>query len=183
MKNNCCDFVRFRGARSAIPEALGAYLSRAGVLLMALALAACAGGSPKPTVDKVKATITASADVNPASDGRPSPLVVRIYQLKSEAKFVEADFFDLFEKDDQILGPDLVSRDEITLAPGETQELPLGVSDDARLLGVVAAYRDLRNSQWRVVKPAPKKGLKNLVKKDAITIQAQRAAVTLTITE
>jgi type VI secretion system protein VasD len=157
---------------------------RAGLLLLgALALTACMRAAPKPAVDKVVVTVAAGADINPDSAGRPSPLVLRIYQLKSEAKFSEADFFDLFDKDSQVLGPDLISREELTLDPGETRELRIDVSDDAKAVGVLAAYRDLRNSQWRVVKPAPKKGLKNLLRKDAIKVEAQRAAVTLAITE
>jgi type VI secretion system protein VasD len=157
---------------------------RTGLLLLGLlGLAACMRAAPKPTVDKVVVTVVASGDINPDSAGRPSPLVLRIYQLKSEAKFGDADFFDLFDKDDQVLAADLISREEVTLDPGETRELRLEVSDEAKAVAVLAAYRDLRNSQWRVVKPAPKKGLKNLLRKDAIRVEAQRAAVTLTITE
>jgi len=45
------------------------------------------------------------------------------------------------------------------------------VPKTARFVGVVAAYRDIRNAQWRVVVPAP---LKN-----GTTLSVERARVQL----
>lgn len=146
-----------------------------------LALGACATSQPSP--DKAHMTVAAAADVNPAADGRPSPIVLRIYQLKDNAKFGNSDFFTLFDADQQTLGGDLLNRQEVELAPGEKRELDFTVVGEAKYLAVLAAYRDIRNAQWRVVQAAPKKGLKNLVKKDAIGILAGRTAVTLSVKE
>ena len=60
-------------------------LSRASILgLMAittvLMLSACAGA---PKKDKLGLSITASADVNPDMQGRPSPVILHIFELSS----------------------------------------------------------------------------------------------------
>jgi type VI secretion system VasD/TssJ family lipoprotein len=46
----------------------------------------------------------------------------------------------------------------------------VSVSGAARFVGVIAAYRDIRNSQWRVVVPAP-------LKRDEVTLSVERARV------
>jgi type VI secretion system protein VasD len=152
----------------------------ASAVLASMALSGCASSGP-PKQDKARMTLVAQSQVNPDASGRPSPIVVRIYQLKSEDKYAAADFFALFDDDQKTLGADLVGREEAELAPGETRELQFPVSRDAKFLGVLAAFRDIRNSRWRVVQAAPKKGLLDLMSKDAITITLSRDAVTLTV--
>lgn len=149
-----------------------------GSIMAAALLIACAS---QPKADKARMTVSAAADVNPAADGRPSPIVVRIYQLKEDAKFSNADFFALFDNDQQALGADLLAREEVELTPGEQRKVEFVVMGEAKYVAVMAAYRDIRNAQWRAVQAAPKKGLLNLVKKDAITVTAGRAAVTVQI--
>jgi type VI secretion system protein VasD len=128
-------------------------------------------------------TVIAQADVNPDASGRPSPVVVRVYQLQQDAKFASADFFALFDDEQQALGADLLARDEITLAPGERKEVQVEVKGEAKFLGAVAAFRDIRNSQWRVVKQAPKKGLLDVFKKDGVQVSVARAKVIVTISD
>jgi len=151
------------------------------VILMMAALAACASGQPKST--KARMTVIAQSDVNPDASGRPSPIVVRVYQLQQDAKFASADFFALFDDEQQLLGADLLARDEITLAPGERKEVQVEVKGEAKFLGAVAAFRDIRNSQWRVVQPAPKKGLLDVFRKDGVQVSVARAKVIVTIND
>jgi type VI secretion system protein VasD len=150
-------------------------------IAMLAALAACASGPPKAT--KARMTVLAQSDVNPDASGRPSPVVVRVYQLQQDAKFANAEFFALFDDEQQTLGADLLARDEITLAPGERKEVQVEVKGEAKFLGAVAAYRDIRNSQWRVVQAAPKKGLLDVFKKDGVQVNVARAKVSVTISD
>jgi type VI secretion system protein VasD len=80
-------------------------------------IAGC-GSAPEKPAD-VKARISASADVNPNSEGRPSPVHVRIFQLKEDGAFMSADFWSLVDKEQETLGDSLVLRLEEDLAPGE----------------------------------------------------------------
>jgi type VI secretion system protein VasD len=150
-------------------------------IVMLAALAGCASGPPKAT--KARMTVIAQSDVNPDASGRPSPIVVRVYQLQQDAKFANADFFALFDDEQQALGGDLLARDEITLAPGERKEVQVEVKGEAKFLGAVAAFRDIRNSQWRVVQAAPKKGLLDVFKKDGVQVSVARAKVIVTISD
>jgi type VI secretion system protein VasD len=146
---------------------------------IALALSACASGPPK--ADKARMTLKAEAQINPDATGRPSPIVVRVYQLKSEEKFAAADFFALFDDDQKALGGDLLGREEAELTPGEAREMQFAVSRDAKFVGVMAAFRDIRNSRWRVIQPAPKKGWLDVFGKDALTVNVSRDSVALIV--
>jgi type VI secretion system protein VasD len=144
-----------------------------------LALSACASGPPK--TDKARMTLKAEAQINPDATGRPSPIVVRVYQLKSDEKFAAADFFALFDDDQKALGADMLGREEAELTPGEAREMQFAVSRDAKFVGVMAAFRDIRNSRWRVIQPAPKKGWLDVFGKDALTVTVSRDAVALAV--
>jgi type VI secretion system protein VasD len=112
-----------------------------------------------PAEAKVKATmtLTASKDVNPDSSGRPSPIVVRVYQLRADAMFSSADFFAVFNDEQKVLGAEMITHDEYTLVPGEQRPIDVTIGNETRFIGVIAAFRDIRNAQpWRVVIPAPK---------------------------
>jgi len=87
--------------------------------------------------------------VNPDIHGRPSPVVVRIYELKSLTAFNGADFFSLYEKEKETLGAELLARQEYFLRPGDKLEFKRKLQDDTRYVAVVAAFRDLEHSQWR----------------------------------
>lgn len=166
--------LKKRASRTA--AAIG---SSALFLALCLGLGACAS-SPEKT-DTARMTITAQSGVNPDANGRPSPIVVRVYQLKASDKFASVDFFALFDDDQKELGADLLGREEVELAPGEKKELQFAVKRDAKFVGVMAAYRDIRNSRWRVVQPAPKKGWLDVFGKDAIRVELGRDAAELTV--
>lgn len=158
------------------------YLWR-GILLVlaALGLAACASQPPKPV--QTQATLIASTDVNPDSEGRPSPVVVRIYQLRGDAEFNDAGFFALFDNEQAALGSSLIMRDERTLFPGQRAPLSVALAPDARFLGVVAAYRDIRSSRWRAVVGVPEKSLLKLLAKRRVSVQIGKDAVTIAVTD
>jgi len=116
----------------------------------ALLLSGCAG-APKPTPTQVIGTIQASAQINPSVSRRPSPLLVRVYELKTATSFNAADFMSLYQRDQAELAADLVGKEEFTLTPGETKAFAKTLSPDTRFLGVMAAYRDVEHARWRSI--------------------------------
>jgi type VI secretion system protein VasD len=136
-----------------------------------LAPASITIAAPPDTKVKASLNIVASADVNPDGSGRASPVVVRVYQLKTDALFTSADYFALFGDDQKALGQELISRDEFTLEPSERQTLDIVIAGDTRFVGVFAAYRDSRNTQWRAVVPAPRRGLSVAVERARIVLR------------
>jgi type VI secretion system protein VasD len=154
----------------------------AWVLLAAALLgSACASHPPKPAPARL--TVTARADLNPDASGRPSPVVLRIFQLKDDAAFKDADFFALFDKEQATLAASLIDRQEFELAPGDSRTVDFPVSGDAKFLGVLAAFRDIRNADWRALVAAPKKNLKNIIKTDKVLVTAEKTRVMLTVSE
>ena len=112
-------------------------------------LAGCSSLSPYSTVTKLNLKLTASDQLNPDLNGRPSPIVVRLLELKHPVTFENADFFSLYERAKESLVPDLVASEELELRPGETIELKLSMEEGSRYVGVLAAYRDLPETRWR----------------------------------
>jgi len=130
--------------------------------------------APVETKTKSAMTLTASADTNPDATGRPSPVVVRVYQLKTDAAFKGAEFFALYDDDQKVLGPEMISRDEYVLAPSERKTIDVAVSRDTRFVGAVAAFRDIRNAEWRGLVAAPRMGL---------NVKIERARIVLSVVE
>jgi type VI secretion system protein VasD len=115
---------------------------------VALVLSAC-GSKPPAKPASVTGTVQASTQINPSASKRPSPLLIRIYELKSAANFNAADFMSLYQRDQGELGADLLAKEEFVLNPGETKTFAKTLAPDTRFLGVVAAYRDLEHAKWR----------------------------------
>lgn len=101
------------------------------------------------TITKADLTIKAAQNLNPDIDGRPSPILLRFFELKSTAAFNNADFFTLYDQSVGELGADYVAHFDVEMKPGESIEMPREFLADTRYLGVMAAYRDINNSVWR----------------------------------
>ncbi|MEX8519895.1 MAG: type VI secretion system lipoprotein TssJ [Leptothrix sp. (in: b-proteobacteria)] len=139
-----------------------------------------AGSAPSPLSGlfssgppELTAMLEASAKVNPDSRQRPSPLLLRLYELKAAAAFNNADFVSLYQRDQAELGGDLLAREEYLLSPGEKRPIKRQLTAQTRFLGVFAAYRDLERARWRLLVPVETKG------KLQITIRADELALTL----
>ena len=94
-------------------------------------------------------TVFADKNLNPAVDGRASPIVVRIYQLTQTAKFNNSDFFALYENDQTLLAKDLLSRTELEISPNKKYQNQLEIKPNIRFIAVLAAFRDLDTAQWK----------------------------------
>lgn len=95
--------------------------------------------------------INVSKDVNPDASDRPSPVVMKIFELSSRAIFDTQDFFSLYENPEKQLGPDLLKKDELELQPNSVQEYKMSLNRNTRYVGVVVAYRDIDQARWRAV--------------------------------
>lgn len=115
--------------------------------IAALLLVAC-GGAPKKETLEIR--ITASTDVNPDLNDRPSPVILHILELTAIDEFNRATFFELTENDAAALGGDVLNKTEIILTPGSVTESFLELDPQVGYLGFVAAYRDIDNARWRL---------------------------------
>ena len=102
---------------------------------------------------KVDLRLIAKSDLNLDDEGRPSPLVVRIVELKASQSFESTGFFALYGDEKDTLGSDLVASEEIELKPGDIKDLKIALQPGSRLIGIYAAYRRLDEANWRMILP------------------------------
>jgi len=146
----------------------GRILQTAFWLLLIVGFTGCSGG---PSTIKIKGNIETAPDVNPGPAGRPSPVVVRVYQLRSPGPFLNAGFFDLYDNANATLGQNLIIWEEFELQPGEAREYNTKFDIDTKYVGVIAAYRDLENSRWRELVTLPDKKKVHLnIKLDSLAV-------------
>jgi type VI secretion system protein VasD len=148
--------------------------------LLAVALSACASRGPSEPVD-TRTFLVASNDVNPDISGRPSPVVVRVFQLRGDAEFLSADFFTLYSKEKMVLGASLIAREEFVVQPGERRETRLGISPDARYIAVIAAFRDINGAHWRQLQLRPRGAFNHGFANRPVRIRLERDALTLAL--
>lgn len=125
---------------------------RLPLISLALLLTACADtpeqpAPPPPTL--VDLQINSAKLINPDADGKASPVVLRVYELREQTGFVGADFFALFDKEQATLAADLVRKQELVVRPGENITVKIEPDSDTRMLGFFAAFRKLDNASWR----------------------------------
>ena len=145
-------------------------------LCIAAALAGCAS-APKPT-QVTGGSIEGTAQLNPSINKRPSPLVLRVYELKNATAFNSADFVALYERDKAELAADIVSREEIILQPGETRPVAAKtLAPEVKFIAVMGAFRELERAQWRsVASVIPGQ-------KQRIVIHADSLAISVTVSK
>jgi len=129
---------------------------------VAIAVAGCAASTP-PSPTPIGGTVNADGAVNPDIAGRPSPVTVKIYQLRTAGGFESADFFAVYGNAAAVLGPDLIASRDVTVRPGETRRFDEEIDPRTRFVGIVAGFRDVQNARWRAVVPVPAKGLADRV--------------------
>lgn len=146
--------------------------ARAAAAALGLALlAGCASSPPPPT--QVTGTIQASPQIDPSSSKRPSPLPIRVYELKSAAAFNNADFMALCQRDQTELSTEMVGKEEYVLNPGDSKTFAKMLAPETRFIGVVAAFRDLEHAKWRgIVAIRPNQKQQVLIKAGELSIDA-----------
>lgn len=136
------------------------------VLIFATTSTGCAdmaAGVSKAVLDKafestppeIEASLEASADLNPDASHKPSPLIVRLYELSDITEFNAAEFYTLYEKDKDVLAKDIKGREEFMLLPNEKKTLERELKMETRYLGIVAGYYDMDKAVWRASVETP----------------------------
>lgn len=93
----------------------------------------------------------AAKNLNPDMETRPSPVVVKVFELASRGPIETADFFSLYSDYEQILGPELLNKEELVFNPGQKLSYQRELNRNTRFIAVLVAYQDIENSRWRDV--------------------------------
>lgn len=129
------------------------HLKKAAFVCLCLIMGGCVSTSEN-TVD-FSYFITASSDINPDFSGRPSSVIVRVYQLSNKINFENASYDALFQTNQNVLGTEFISLDEYLIDPNTQKEVELKISQNARFIGVVVGYRSVDMVTWRTLKAVP----------------------------
>jgi type VI secretion system protein VasD len=108
---------------------------------------------PAPQEASIDFIAVASPLVNPAPDGAPSPIVLRLYQLNGETAFANASFRQLWEQDEAVLGPTLLGKTEMYLNPGGIERIKANLIEGTVIIAVVVGYRQFEEAKWRAMVP------------------------------
>lgn len=128
--------------------------------LLPAALSACSVFSSNDAATakepaRLEITVQAADDLNVDLKGRGAPMLLRVYELKSDVAFQEADYFGIQNTAKAVLGADLLSVDQFIIRPGESRDIKRKSNPETTAIGIFAGYRDLPNSVWRVVHKLP----------------------------
>lgn len=90
-------------------------------------------------------------DLNPDYEGRPSPVIIKVYELASKTIIENQDFFAIYDNADQVLRTDLLKKDELVFQPGQRISYKMSLQPATKAVAVIAAYRDIEGARWRAV--------------------------------
>lgn len=94
------------------------------------------------------------ADVNPDDNKISSPLIIRMYELKSSKIFKKANFIDIYEKDEEVLGADLVAKQTLKhIQPGENEKVSFVLNEETEYVGLFAEFLKYKDAKYKVVIP------------------------------
>jgi len=149
------------GARIAISVVACAALAIGG------AVVACSGPvvpAKEPqacTLQLVGMTVIASPRINPEDDGSARPVQVRLYELKSDTRLLNAPFDQVWKDDKTVLADDLVKVDEFPVYPDTRTEVKFERDPSALFVVAVALFRSPKGRSWWTefeLPPPPGKG-------------------------
>ncbi|WP_078044587.1 type VI secretion system lipoprotein TssJ [Cellvibrio sp. PSBB023] len=124
----------------------------------------------------LKLMFETASDINPDENSRPSPVFVRFYQLKSATAFDKADFIDIYERDAEIFGGDIVSKQVLKpLLPdvGRTERFVL--EPGTKIIALYAEFSQYPGSTYKVTFPVTE----NNIIKNKVTVKITDRTIAL----
>ncbi|AKT38899.1 type VI secretion system lipoprotein TssJ [Chondromyces crocatus] len=129
----------------------------AGLALGALGASWAAGCSQAPPpevpapcdVQIVTLNLFAADNINPNENGNPRPVVVRLYQLKSEVRLENATYDEVLLKDKDVLQEDIAKMDEVEVFPNDLVEVKFERIKEASHLAGVALFHSPKGNSWK----------------------------------
>lgn len=133
------------------------FLTVAGTIPLAAALAmllSCAkmplvGGTPMLSIK-----ISSTPDANSCGRGTGNSLYFRILQVSDANTVTGLALAQLWDKEDKVLGPALLAKNEEVIDAGSSRELKLERNAAAKAVVVVGNFCNTEGTCWRIIHPA-----------------------------
>lgn len=118
-----------------------------------IGLSGCSSLTPQASPTQLKLQISATENINPSADGSASPVVVVAYELKSNNRFENSDFFGLYSRATETLSDDMIAQADHNLLPGSTISRQQTLSPQTQYIGIIVAFREIDSASWRLLIP------------------------------
>ena len=116
----------------------------------------------------LKIIFEVDADINPDEQGKASPLFIRMYELKAKKMMRKADFIEIYERDKEILGADLLSTHKLKrFKPGENRNEHFVLTKDTHYVALYAEFLEYNESKYKLIIPV----VANNVFRNSVTIR------------
>jgi type VI secretion system protein VasD len=143
-------------------------------IIVAFFIAGCAAPPPAQHIS-LELEISVSADANPDDAGRPSPVVLSVFDLLQTHSFRRAAYLDLLRNPQKLLKENLLGQQRTTaIAPGQHRTLTLMLEPQALHAGIVAElvqFAAVKTRTTAALKPAAKNRLQLVVNARGIALQ------------
>lgn len=138
---------------------IGIHTAAIGGAVLALLLSACStmntkiGGALNLDTN-LTLTFVADESINPDDNRRPSPLFIRMYELRAEDAFKSANFIDLYERGAEVLGGEMIAEQRLRrIIPGERRKDAYVLSPETRYVGLMAEFLEFNTAAFKVIVP------------------------------
>ena len=116
----------------------------------------------------IKIDLLVDADINPDELGKASPLFIRMYELSSNKMMKRADFIEIYERDKEVLGADMVAVHKLKrLKPGEDRTEHIVLDKKTNYVALYAEFLEFKESKFKLIFPV----VANNVFRDSVVIR------------
>ncbi len=116
----------------------------------------------------IQIELLVDADINPDEQGIASPLFVRLYELSSNKMMGRADFIEIYERDKEVLGADMIAVHKLKrLKPGENRTEHLVLDKKTNYVALYAEFLEFKESKYKLIIPV----VANNVFRDSVVIR------------
>ena len=126
-----------------------------GLLILALILGGCSS-APEPNMSPFSLNIKADKTLNPSASNKANPVIVRMYQLTDTQSFEQTPFIDLYEKDSQILGANLISKQILpVVVPNSDTSKVININKSTQYVAVLVEFVNFKDSETKSFSAVP----------------------------
>ncbi len=116
----------------------------------------------------IQIDLMVDADINPDELGKASPLFIRLYELTSNKMMKQADFIEIYERDKEVLGSDMVAVHKMKrLIPGEGRTENIVLDKKTNYVALYAEFLEFKDSKYKLIIPV----VANNVFRDSVVIR------------
>ncbi len=116
----------------------------------------------------VQIELLVDADINPDEQGLASPLFIRLYELSSNKMMRRADFIEIYERDKEVLGADIIAVHKLKrLKPGENRTEHFVLDKKTNYVALYAEFLEFKESKYKLIIPV----VANNVFRDSVVIR------------